>query len=93
MVSTKGSLLYDMGKSVFGVGYANLEKTSGPCFLLGPCIGQIIQAEYRLSAVPLEKGLKTKKGTASTEGFSICGGLFSVREKLPNQPRPQDLKR
>lgn len=45
------------------------------------------------TAVPLEKGLKTKKGTASTEGFSICGGLFSVREKLPNQPRPQDLKR
>lgn len=55
MVSTKGSLFYDMGESVFGVGYANLEKTSGPCFLLGPCIGQIIQAEYPLSAVPLEK--------------------------------------
>lgn len=45
------------------------------------------------TALPFEKGLKTRKGTASTDGFSIRGGLFSVREKLPNRPRPQDLKR
>ena len=45
------------------------------------------------TAVPFEKGLKTEKGTACTEGFSICGGLFSVREKLPNQPRPHDPTR
>lgn len=45
------------------------------------------------TTVPFEKGLKTEKGTACTEGFSICGGLFSVREKLPNQPRPHDPTR
>lgn len=36
MVSAKGPLFYDMGESVFGVGYANLEKTSGPLPYLGP---------------------------------------------------------
>ena len=58
MVRTRGPLSYDMGEPVVGVGYASLEKILGPCLLLGPHIGQIIQAEYPLSPGPLEKRIQ-----------------------------------